>query len=284
MPVKRDCANALLLFFIAVIPIAVPLPPTGNHLVCPLKCRSAVTTIPSIYGALEHQCKGCCHSLSSGCVDYTPSSAACAISTQNAPDANASGSACSLIVIWHMFDGTPCYESSSMLESCTAGRRACVRCSGSSTLITSRSRVPRAFSIATAHHRTSTWQRRHVLHTLCGVTDSSSPNLSQSSNLLQGMQEQQEHTKWATATVTQNRQAMSFAVQHQHKMASQDASCSEYPYVLHCRNVSADGCMRSLTLSIEDPVRYLPLRKCCRDCIQRLQAAGPHCICTVETC
>ncbi|KAL3136385.1 hypothetical protein ABBQ38_005642 [Trebouxia sp. C0009 RCD-2024] len=65
----------------------------------------------------------------------------------------------------------------------------------------------------------------------CGAAGSNRPSLDQSPNLQEGIQEQKSETKWATATVTQN------------------------------RNVSADGCMRSLTLSIEDPVHFLEGRK-----------------------
>ncbi|DBB01404.1 TPA: hypothetical protein ACH3X1_000070 [Trebouxia sp. C0004] len=74
----------------------------------------------------------------------------------------------------------------------------------------------------------------HVSFVRCDAMAGSNPELSRSPELLEGMQEQQEQTKWAIATVTQN------------------------------RNVSADGCMRSLTISIDDPAHFIEGRKMAR--------------------
>lgn len=97
----------------------------------------------------------------------------------------------------------------------------------------------------------------------CGAAGGTGPSLDQSPDLQEGMQEQKQQTKWATATVTQNRQrATLLSCISVACMMSLLAMCS-------CRNVSADGCMRSLTLSIEDPVcRVAPfkLQLCCNAC------------------
>lgn len=84
----------------------------------------------------------------------------------------------------------------------------------------------------------------------CGAAGSNKPSLDQSPNLQEGIQEQKSETKWATATVTQNRYSQFLS--HTRMVVT-----SELWLDMLCRNVSADGCLRSLTLSIEDPVRCI---------------------------
>ena len=46
----------------------------------------------------------------------------------------------------------------------------------------------------------------------CGAAGSNRPSLDQSPGLMEGIQEQKEQTKWATATVTQNRHCPDLAL------------------------------------------------------------------------
>lgn len=122
-------------------------------------------------------------------------------------------------------------------------------CQRHAYLITSRSK--KSYSHRCGHVHEHVVDKRDSPRRICvrcGAAGSDRPSLDQSPGLMEGIQEQKEHTKWATATVTQNR--------HYHLCSLKRLlSTNGLSGDLLCRNVSADGCMRSLTLSIEDPVR-----------------------------
>ena len=78
-------------------------------------------------------------------------------------------------------------------------------CQKHARLITLHYRRTRFYDAVDAHRTIGTTRYIQRPRTVCGAAGADKPSLDQSPGLMEGLQEQQEQTKWATATVTQNR-------------------------------------------------------------------------------